>query len=221
MCILRYPPTVVALTGLADSGKDTVADTLVRCRDFVKLAFADALREEVAQAFQVEPTTFTERTTKEHSISILAVDRCLDDGFVKCMRKFFKVSGLSEELLSVPRSPRQIMQWWGTEYRRAQSERYWTDQLLARMVKLVQAGEKHFVIADCRFGTEAALVRSLQGHIWQVVRPDAEPVASTHISETQGAQFLPDELIDNTHDLYHLQTQALAACNRLLLSTTD
>lgn len=218
MCILRYPPALVALTGLAGSGKDTVADTLVQHRGFVKLAFADALRSEISAAFNVESTLFTQRETKEHPISALAVDHCLDPAFVKCVANIFRVAGLPQSLLSTPRSPRQILQWWGTEYRRALNQKYWTDKLLAKMVTLVQQGHKRFVISDCRFETEAAMVRSLQGVVWQVVRPGIAPVPGAHVSETEGGQFLPNALLGNTHGIDHLQLQALAACNRLQLA---
>ena len=216
-CFRQLPITLVALTGLAGSGKDTVADVLVDHHGFAKLAFADALRTEVAAAFNIDPEHLTRRETKEHPISALALERCLDPVFVECMGAVFKTARLSPPW-SVPRSPRQILQWWGTEYRRAQDPDYWINKAYQAIAILVECGRDRFVLSDCRFENEAALVRRLQGSIWQVVRPGIEPVQGSHVSETEGNQFLPHVLLGNTGDIRHLQLQALAACNRLQLA---
>lgn len=207
------PMTLVALTGLAGCGKDTVADALVAHHGFVKLAFADALRTEVAAAFNIDPAYLVQRETKEHSLSTLALRRCLDSEFVSAM-----VNHLSMGELDAPRSPRQILQWWGTEYRRAQDPDYWVNKAHDEIAALHMCGRERFVISDCRFQNEAAYVRRLEGSIWQVVRPGLAPVPGAHISETEGSQFLPDALLGNTNDITHLQLQALAACNRLTLA---
>jgi hypothetical protein len=205
--------TLVALTGLSGSGKDTVADVLVDHHGFAKLAFADALRTEVATAFNIDPAYLVQRETKEHPLTTLALRRCMDSEFVRVM-----VNHLSMGELDAPRSPRQILQWWGTEYRRAQDPDYWVNKAHRAMAILVECGRDRFVISDCRFENEAALVRRLDGSIWQVVRPGIAPVQGAHVSETEGNQFLPHVLLGNTGDIHHLQLQALAACNRLTLA---
>ena len=44
------PLRLIALTGRAGAGKDSVAATLVRHRNYQTIAFADALRAEIAEA---------------------------------------------------------------------------------------------------------------------------------------------------------------------------
>ncbi len=225
-CFRQLPITLVALTGLAGSGKDTVADVLVQHHGFIKLAFAEALRAEVSAAFSFDLAHLTQRETKEHPISALALDRCLDPGFLIRMQDALLTLGHINNredirelapVFSAPRSPRQILQWWGTEYRRAQDPDYWITRTHQAIAILVECGRDRFVLSDCRFENEAALVRRLQGSIWQVVRPGIAPVLGAHVSETEGNQFLPQVLLDNTGDIRHLQLQALAACNRLQL----
>ena len=216
MTACTHPITLVALTGLAGSGKDTVADTLVQHHGFVKLAFADSLRAEVAVAFDIAPAYLTVRETKEHPISALAVDKCIDPAFVSCVEHLLARAGLSPQLLAAPRSPRQILQWWGTEYRRVQHPDYWVKKVHNKITTPTSCGRDRFVISDCRFENEAALVRHFGGSIWQVVRPGITPAQGSHISETEGNQFLPHVLLGNTGDIRHLQLQALAACNRIL-----
>jgi hypothetical protein len=210
------PLTIVSLTGLAGSGKDTVADTLVAQKGFTKVAFADALRAEVAAAFDIDVAHLTQRETKEHPISTLALDRCLDPKFVRCMATVFATAGLSATLLSAPRSPRQIMQWWGTEYRRAQDDDYWVKRLYDTLMHAFTFQFCDlFVIPDCRFENEAVFVRRNHGQIWQVVRPGLDPTEGAHVSATDGSQFLPNALLENTHSIAWLQQQAMAAYNHL------
>lgn len=76
---------IILVTGLKRSGKDTLADYLVDNRDFGKYSFADPIREICKVAFDWTDEDFTDREKKE------MVDP--DYGI----------------------SPRQAMQWIGTE----------------------------------------------------------------------------------------------------------
>lgn len=62
-----------------------------------------------------------------------------------------------------------------------------------------------WVITDCRFQNEAAMVRELGGQIWQVTRPGVSAGATGHVSDTDGSQFAPDRVIDNHGSLKTLQ----------------
>lgn len=212
-CLPKFPTTLIALTGLAGSGKDTVADLLVEQRGFSKLAFADALRREIAAAFVIDTPHLTHRETKEHPISALALDRCLDVEFVlhvsKCYPEQFSFANL-DQAMAAPRSARQILQWWGTEYRRTQDPDYWTKQLLREIKSRMLCGNTRFVIPDCRFQNEADLVRSLTGSIWQISRPELVKPPCAHVSETYGNQFLPDVLLSNARDIASLHQLVLA-----------
>ncbi len=212
---MTKPFVLIALTGLAGSGKDTVADLLVTHAGFYKLAFADALRNEVCNAFGIEPLHLSHRDTKEHPMTTLALSKCLDTAFADRMIVGHQQSG-NPINPNAPRSPRQIMQWWGTDYRRQQDPNYWTQQLASRINYRARAGLDHrFVITDCRFENEAQLVRDFGGLIWQVNRPGLVAPVSAHVSEVTGEAFAPDAAIDNSADLKtnmrHLQQQVLGA----------
>lgn len=203
-------PIIVALTGPAGAGKDTVADYLAEHQGYTKLAFADALRDEIGRAFDISVKLLTQRETKEHPMSALALRRCMDNEFVN--RIWVHLDKLD---LSAPRSPRQIMQWWGTEYRRAQDQHYWVDAFMTRLIKEHQQGSYRFVVTDVRRSNEAELLRELGGSLWQITRPGHEPQPGAHSSETTGAEFTPDHQLVNNHSITHLRMQAHALLSKL------
>lgn len=201
---------VIGLTGPMGSGKDTVADLLVTHCGAHKLAFADALRGEIVEAYCIEHIYLTRRETKEHPISALALSRCLDTAFVGRMLIQHQKFNDSMLDLDAPRSPRQIMQWWGTEYRRAVQPGYWVSKVAQRIHWLHKAlGARLVVITDVRFEDEANLVRNLGGQIWQIKRPGCEVGAGAHVSEVSGEAFIPHFVINNSHDMRHLQQLVL------------
>ena len=210
---------LIALTGYAGVGKDTVADLLGTHCGFRKLAFADALRAEVAEGFCVDLSWFTDPERKNLPAPSFAMSRA-PFGFIGAVALTVGAEGrnsaglITDEWLDAPRSPRQILQWWGTEYRRRQTPDYWTHALSRRIDNYLHMGDRRIVITDCRFDNEAAIVRAKRGVIWQVVRPhiDAATTAegATHVSVTSGDQFQPDAVLNNLHSMRHLQQLVLS-----------
>lgn len=209
---------IIALCGYASVGKDTVADLLVTHLKFRKLAFADALRGEVANAFGVDLSCLTDPSTKNEPMGALALATAPIE-FRNAMvyewaqGRMFHDSTTPTALITAPRSPRQILQWWGTEYRRKQNDAYWTRQLTARINAYQHDGGTRFVITDCRFDNEAATVRALDGQIWQIKRPGIDHGTTRengHVSANDGSAFAPDVVINNAHDVRHLQHLVLA-----------
>lgn len=208
----------IALCGLAGSGKDTVADLLCTHAGFRRLAFADTLRAEVADAFGLDPVYLTARATKDTPMPALALARA-PLTFRNAVLTNAMASGETfhplQPAIDAPRSPRQIMQWWGTEYRRAADPDYWVQQMRNRVNYLrARLGEHRIVITDLRFPNEADYIRTTAGaQIWRITRPGIDtPAASgegTHPSAAHVNGFQPDTTIHNCHTIGHLQCQVL------------
>lgn len=200
----------IGLTGLAGAGKDTVADTLVTHAGFSKIAFADALRAEVAQAFTLagHAHVLSDREHKERQLNMLSLRYCHDHAFVDLVADL-EHEQVTPIYLTKSHSPRQILQWWGTEYRRAQQPNYWSTKVAMRIAQMRANDQVRVVITDCRFANEAAAVRTLGGEIWQVTRPGQPIVEGGHASQTDGSNLRPDATLVNGSDINGLRHSVL------------
>jgi hypothetical protein len=116
--------------------------------------------------------------------------------------------------LHKPRTPRETMQLWGTQYRRAQDADYWVKLARSRIrYAQFQLGLQRFVITDCRFTNEVDALRAMGGQLWQIKRPGLDAGTTTegdHVSATDGATWKHDAVINNAHDVRHLQQLVLS-----------
>jgi hypothetical protein len=145
-------------------------------------AFADALYKEV-------------NAQLKHGDSIWKT-RCVyagnDDGFT------FSYAELPEWVQPDPnpevseRSPYgkhpKLLQWWGTEFRRARDPNYWVDKFVAG----INPKADIVIATDMRFLNEADMIKKLGGYTVQVNRLNADgtPFVDTarpanHVSEIQ------------------------------------
>ena len=187
----------LGLAGAAGSGKDTVADYLVKRYGFIKYSFSDALYREVAEAFQVDEDMLRDREKKDTPSPDLYLWTCTSKEFQVVMLAELEKLGAqfpSEQSCS----PRQILQWWGTEYRRAQDPDYWikkADEWIYDLWGSCQYPEQQpqfFVNTSVRFESERAWIHKFaSGNVWHIRRETAASV-SAHVSEV-ALRVLHDE----------------------------
>lgn len=190
---------VIGITGLKGAGKDTAASILVKERGYRRIGFADELYAQAAAAYGVSVDYMNKRATKEKQLPKLRLSNCRDKAYVDCVLAHAGVAPHEKKaFLKAWRSPRFILQYWGTEYRRkgftgiyAGVDSYWIDIVLD-VIK--QAPEQSFVITDVRFKNEVECVRGLNGSLVRVRRPTLEALeainrakggTAAHSSETE------------------------------------
>lgn len=212
---------LIGLSGPAGAGKDTIADYLVETYGFTKFSFSDALYEEVAKAFGINKSVLYHRETKETPLICLKADRCEDPVFQQLMlEQFYDYDPRTPaDNLFTECSPRQVLQWWGTEYRRKQDPDYWlkkaaqfVEAYLALAAEDPAKPRSGLVNCSVRFPNERAFVESRSGEVWHVTRPnwDANVQDSTkvHVAE-QGLTAEPqDKIVHNNGTVEQLRTSS-------------
>ena len=190
---------VIGLLGVKGSGKDTAAKYLVLEQGYERIGFADTLYREAAEAFGVTVEFLGNRETKEKELPELELARCKDPDYVACVAYHLgHPEGLVPEEMAKPRSPRFILQFWGTEYRRKGApglyvgdDSYWLNRVKDAME--AKPGQS-FVITDVRFLNEFNFVRQYGGQLMRVRRPHIESLElmdrassgrAAHASETE------------------------------------
>lgn len=198
---------LLGLSGKAGSGKDSVAAYLKQQYGFIPFSFSDFLYAEVTEAFGLEnEDLLRDRATKEVETPLLALENCADDDFDFLVRGLFAPE---DHCAATPHSPRQILQWWGTNYRRASDPDYWikkTEEWLEAILKAAPYPELRpqlFVCSSVRFENEREWIKDPNGSIWHLRRFNAAPVHA-HESENELPVLEGERVIYNNYTLDYL-----------------
>lgn len=140
------------ITGKAGSGKDTLADSLIRHSGGHKISFADPLKAACRELFQLSQSQLTNRREKE----------AIDTRWGK--------------------SPRQLMQFLGTDLLREQLDKEIFIKSTRCKVEQLLANQDLVIVSDCRFENETQMVRDMGGKVIHLRRRGVASVYS-HVSE--------------------------------------
>ena len=195
------PKMLIGVSGVAGSGKDSVGDILVKNHGFQKFSFSDQLYEEVSKAFNISIDELKDRRWKEKPCPKLTLRNCTSYEFVKVSsHALFNIFGFG--FGAYPMSPRQVLQIWGTEYRRQQDELYWIKQSKYWFDALPPGSRA--VNVSVRFPNEMDWIHEEGGFCARVVRPGYEPV-NEHASDHLLVDGHFDYILDNNRDLACLE----------------
>lgn len=200
---------IVALTGRPGVGKDSIGDVLAPQQGFARIAFADALRREVAEAWRIDLRMLTDRPTKELELPALAAGMCSDPAFMRWV-----VDG--GDSLTAPRSPRWALQRWASFKRRFAPDYY--ASIVERWIRRqLGSGWTRIVVTDLRDPVEEAMLRRLGAKVVRVHRPElaAMPAdTAMHVSE-QHHRIKADADILNDGSMQALADAALECVSLL------
>lgn len=143
--------------------RDEVEDFLrnIGAEAFVPLVYGD--QDDKVRVFHVDEGRATTACPQWHE-------------FVAANRELQNAKG--QTALTV----RRILQWWGTEYRRAQDPDYWT-KAWGRKVEGLDLARLHVLVDDVRFMNELQVIKEHGGLVVKVERPGFDG-ANNHASET-------------------------------------
>lgn len=186
---------IVGLNGKIGSGKDTLADFLVKDRGFVKTSFADPLRAFASAVYDIPMEMFLDRNLKEKPLSDAKWD------------------GLEMHPVSGNRmTPRNVLQLIGTECIRATVPDFWVKRAAVYIAQAHQYTQSNcFVMPDVRFQNEAKGILEWGGSIYEIRRPDhshKDDASQKHASEA-GLGLISRHLIYNAGSLEDLRREAI------------
>jgi len=187
---------VLGLTGLKFSGKDTLARYISKHRlEARTYSFASKLKltcmEVWGEDLPEEGYVFDDPDLKEVKFEKpIHIDRKL-----KTLQKVLGVT-LDQRSL-VAQTPRQLMQYVGTEYVRSMHPTYWTDFLFHQIQKEQPSLHRFVIVSDVRFDNEGDLVRKFpDGKVVRVRRAGQQSPLDLHASEVEMAQIRVDGILE-------------------------
>lgn len=179
---------LIGLTGIAGSGKDTVAMFIQQNYDIKTLrtlAFAEPVKKACKDLFLLSDDQLHSQEHKE----------TLDPRWGK--------------------SPRELFQWLGTDVLRKFDDDFFIKHV-DHQIKNNTDTHKHTVVTDLRFVNEAKYIKSQGGIVVKIVRPNAETTKHKHISENGFDEAFIDITIMNDGTLDQLKDKVLAFCGAVV-----
>jgi hypothetical protein len=145
---------LIGICGFQSSGKDTIADYLIKEHGFIKMSFASKLKDIISIMFGW-PRNKLEGLTKEHREWRETVDPWWS------------------QTLNIPQlTPRYVMQYFATDlFRNKFHPDIWVKIVENELNNLLeQSNQANIVISDCRFENEMAAILAAGGTLLFVQR---------------------------------------------------
>lgn len=177
-------PRIIGITGRKFSGKDTIADMLVKDYGYIKLSYATPLKESCRVIFNLT----TEQLYGNQKESV-------DDYWKVTPREILQFVGteLFRDRIG------ELLPHIGT------------DIWVKSVIRTIDANpDSRFVISDVRFPNEVKALQNMDNSkIWRVCRDIESHKYEEHASENQIATLLVDNDIKNNGTLVDLKLQIM------------
>ena len=171
---------IFGISGRKGHGKDTFCN-FVKDYDgeFEILHFADDLKSMCGEIFNLTPEQMYEPSLKEIPFTWYGQKTIYMDDYLEDIRR---VTGLDiQPQDKVAKTPRRVLQYFGTEYVRSVKDSFWVD----RVIDKINAIGKKCLVADMRFPNEVKALRGIGATLIRVQRPDLPSDGDVHGSEAE------------------------------------
>lgn len=215
---------IIALKGPAQCGKSTLAGMLEKeltSRGFnvKRTGFSDFVREEIVAAYEIWCSYFARPQGPNHGMSLdqawlfeKKLVRFLEEHVGDISRGIDLPTPAAVRLLLEARpalfSSREIQQWWGQDFRRAQDPLYWIKKsFVANAEFILESGNNILIEESCRQLNEGHYVHALGGIVLDL-KPlpsptESENAAMAHSVEQAALSWRGDTLVD-MHYVFNL-----------------
>jgi len=220
---------VIAISGYKRSGKDTSAEILVKDHNFMRVAFADILKDMVAKEYGIPREHCDDPKFKEAPIVHLPVTPKDEFSLMLCkfmVREFRDINGhmpieayidpsgaflgiMGRHAAQLYWTPRALCILKGST-NRAVTSQFWTEQVINKITKVMNSDSPGnvchgFVISDLRYRSEVEQLRLAFGKDLITVRVNRSVNASLDPSEIDLDNHKFDVVIDNTGTIEDLK----------------
>ncbi|MDT8441482.1 MAG: hypothetical protein RQ723_07460 [Desulfuromonadales bacterium] len=178
---------IIGIAGKAASGKTTAARHMLERldRETVIVPMAAVLRDEVERflcRIGAEASVPLLYGSQQDKVTVFYVDAARATAECARWADFVEVNrDIQGRPGQTAATTRRILQWWGTEYRRAADPDYWT-KAWGRKIEGLDLAALHLLVDDVRFVNELQVVRAHGGLLLKVERPGFNG-ANDHSSE--------------------------------------
>ncbi|SRR6266851_2134707 len=213
---------ILLLVGPAGSGKDTIADYLVKSVGATKLALADPIKRLAKELFHLKDEQLW-GPDKENEIKytydlerlLHDVDTIHLDGHSLSDHQRLLLKKAVRKIVDYrPFTPRKVIQTLGTDWGRRVDFDFWTNKALHVIKCLMfdltksyapEKGLYHeprksipplFIISDGRLIMEIVKIKEHGGQVWKIISNNVKKVGLTnHVTETE-MEMIPDTYFD-------------------------
>jgi hypothetical protein len=200
---------LLAFDGLAGTGKDAIADGLVRSHGFVKVPFALVMKDVFSRVFNLPVYYFNVRALKDAPFTQPIL---LTTGHLCQLAEEFIARGIEVNTTQIAAagicvgktlsSPREIMQYVGTDVVRVHMD----NLMWVKLWDMEQRKYDRVIAPDARFPDEREYVRKLRGKVLLVKRQGV--TAQGHVSEnSKWSDDMYDAVITNDVSLQTIQSE--------------
>lgn len=153
---------ILGVCGKREHGKDTFASMLIASDpSFSRLGFADRLKEICMKVYGLSEEQVSDPRAKESPL-----EQPIDlDGKLDLLSAETGLLLFEKRLVAM--TPRQVLQYVGTDYIRSVQPDYWL-QVVEKQIK--DNPEGNYVITDVRFPNEAEVLKGLGAFILKILR---------------------------------------------------